>query len=220
MDRPRHPSCYSNLVAYGAYGSLCIRLTLTNIGGQILNTKLYTLLYSLLIAVYMYSKCTSVLWGEWPIVFAVPPPTNDSPESVIVIPSFGLQYETQRGLPGIPLLTSRHFIPLTYLQDFVINEGLHGWNVRYYLAALEQSPLDTISLHVPYQVCYLRIAYKAFTESSSEHTTPLSSSTGSLPGSSRNGVPSPSQQINRRAVPVTENMTNYNRYEHKTYLNT
>ncbi|KIP08186.1 hypothetical protein PHLGIDRAFT_390456 [Phlebiopsis gigantea 11061_1 CR5-6] len=98
------------------------------------NTRLYSFLYTLLIGTYVYSKCTNVLW-----------------ESVIVIHSFGIQYETHRGLPGIPLLMSRHFIPLTCLQDFVINEGLHGWNVRYYLAALEQSPHGTISLHVPFE---------------------------------------------------------------------
>lgn len=75
-------------------------------------------------------------------------------ESVIIIPSFGLQFETHTGLPGVPLFASRRFIPFTYLQDFIINEGLRGWNVRYYLAAIEKSQDGAISLHVPYEVRY------------------------------------------------------------------
>ena len=71
---------------------------------------------------------------------------------MILIPSFGLQFETHKGLPGIPLFTTRHFIPFVYLQDFVINEGLRGWNIRYYLAAIEKPKEGGISIHVAYEV--------------------------------------------------------------------
>lgn len=70
----------------------------------------------------------------------------------MVLPSLGLQLETQRGLPSVPLFTSRKFIPLTALRDFVINEGLHGWSVRYYLAAMQESPNGGITIDVPFEV--------------------------------------------------------------------
>lgn len=76
-------------------------------------------------------------------------------ESVVVLPSLGLQLETQRGLPFVPLFTSRRFIPLTALRDFVINEGLHGWSVRYYLAIIQESPNGNITIDVPFEVSYV-----------------------------------------------------------------
>jgi len=51
-------------------------------------------------------------------------------ESVIVLPSKDLQLETHRGV--------------------IINEGLYGWNVRYYLAVLKKVG-KTQSLHVLYE---------------------------------------------------------------------
>ncbi|KAH9952150.1 hypothetical protein B0H21DRAFT_715986 [Amylocystis lapponica] len=86
------------------------------------------------VLVYAYVRCTQVLW-----------------ESVVVLPSLGLQFETHRGLPSIPLTVSRNFIPLSSMQDFIINEGLRGWNVRYYLAAIQRSRRDAISLDVAYE---------------------------------------------------------------------
>ncbi|KAI0724114.1 GPI-GlcNAc transferase complex, PIG-H component-domain-containing protein [Fomitopsis betulina] len=83
---------------------------------------------------YAYSRCTQILQ-----------------ESVVVLPSLGLQLETQRGLPFVPLFTSRRFIPLTALRDFVINEGLHGWSVRYYLAIIQESPNGNITIDVPFE---------------------------------------------------------------------
>lgn len=73
-------------------------------------------------------------------------------ESILVLPSLGLQLETHRGLPNIPLFVSKRFIPLMYLQDFVINEGLRGWNVRYYLTAIQNSDDGKKSLEVAYEV--------------------------------------------------------------------
>jgi phosphatidylinositol N-acetylglucosaminyltransferase subunit H len=73
-------------------------------------------------------------------------------ESVVVIPPHGVQLETHRGLPSWPLMSSRRFIPMISLHDFVINEGLHRWNVRFYLAAIKLSG-EEVSLQVAYEVC-------------------------------------------------------------------
>ncbi|KAJ6596778.1 hypothetical protein DFH09DRAFT_825236, partial [Mycena vulgaris] len=74
-------------------------------------------------------------------------------ESVIIIPPHGIQLETHRGLPWFaPLTVTRRFIPLASLQDFVIHEGLSGWNVRYYLAAIRLSSSGDFRLHVAYEV--------------------------------------------------------------------
>jgi len=81
----------------------------------------------------IWSKCTQVLF-----------------ESVVVVPPHGLQLETHRGLPSWPLMSSRTFIPLISLHDFVINEALSRWNVRFYLAAIKQSG-DEVSLQVAYE---------------------------------------------------------------------
>ena len=75
-------------------------------------------------------------------------------ESVLAIPSLGLQLETHRGIPGIPLFVSRRFIPAIYLQDVIINEGLRRWDVRYYLAAMQCSNEGGFNLKVAYEVCF------------------------------------------------------------------
>ena len=41
---------------------------------------------------------------------------------------------------------------MSTLQDFVINEGLHGWNVRYYLTAIERKNPNDFALQVAYEV--------------------------------------------------------------------
>jgi len=71
------------------------------------------------LALFLYQKATRVLW-----------------ESVLVLPSYGIQLETHRGLPSRPLFVSRKFIPLAEVKDVLINEGLRRWDVRYYLAVL------------------------------------------------------------------------------------
>jgi len=91
------------------------------------------LIFSLVALIYF--KCTQVLF-----------------ESVIVIPPHGIQFETHRGLPWFsPLVVKRRFIPLASLQDFVIHEGLNGWNVRYYLAAIQLSGSGDFQLRVAYE---------------------------------------------------------------------
>ncbi|KAJ7098033.1 hypothetical protein B0H15DRAFT_638770 [Mycena belliarum] len=89
----------------------------------------------LISAFLTYFKCTQVVF-----------------ESVIVIPYHGIQLETHRGLPWFPSITvERRFIPIASLQDFVIHEGLSGWNVRYYLAAVRLSRSGNYQLHVAYE---------------------------------------------------------------------
>jgi len=101
---------------------------------KILLTQLRALAMLVVVVVYAYLKCTQVLW-----------------ESVIAIPSLGIQLETRRGPPSLPLFASRHFIPLAFLQDFIINEGLRGWDVRYYAAAIKSTPDGGTSLKVAYE---------------------------------------------------------------------
>jgi len=81
-------------------------------------------------------------------------PTNNSDlgfvESVIVLPSKDLQLEVHRGPPGRSMFVERRMIPASTISAVIINEGLHGWNVRYYLAVLTKVE-ETQSLHVLYE---------------------------------------------------------------------
>jgi len=72
---------------------------------------------------------------------------------VIVLPSKDLQLEVHRGLPGRPMFIERRVIPASTVSAVIINEGLHGWNVRYYLAVLTKVG-ETQSLHVVYEVSF------------------------------------------------------------------
>jgi len=82
----------------------------------------------------VYRKITQVLW-----------------ESILVLPPYGIQLETHRGLPSLPLFVSRRFIPLTEVQDVLINEGLRRWDVRYYLAVLYSPRQGEQRLEVAYE---------------------------------------------------------------------
>ena len=75
-------------------------------------------------------------------------------ESIVVLPSLGVQLETRRGSPlfSRPLFTGRRFIPLCALQDIIIGEGLHRWDVRYCLAFMNGNRADMIILEVAYEV--------------------------------------------------------------------
>lgn len=73
-------------------------------------------------------------------------------ESVIVIPTHGIQLETHRGLPGLRLSSSRRFIELAALEDVVIHEGLRGWDVRFYLTTIKLAASSAFSLEVAYEV--------------------------------------------------------------------
>jgi phosphatidylinositol glycan class H protein len=70
---------------------------------------------------------------------------------VIVLPSKDLQLEVHRGLPGRSMFVERRVIPASTISGVIINEGLYGWNVRYYLAVLTKVD-ETQSLHVLYEV--------------------------------------------------------------------
>ena len=74
------------------------------------------------------------------------------PESVVILPSLGIQLETHRGLAGRSLFVARKFIPWSSLEDFLINEGLRGWNVRYYLVAINRTPQGALQLEVAFEV--------------------------------------------------------------------
>ncbi|KIM80721.1 hypothetical protein PILCRDRAFT_821977 [Piloderma croceum F 1598] len=94
-----------------------------------------TITASVLCVYFVWVKCTQVLY-----------------ESVIVIAPHGIQLETHRGFPPSSVLSaSRRFIPMSALQDFVINEGLRRWNVRYYLTAIQRNGENDFSLHVAYE---------------------------------------------------------------------
>jgi phosphatidylinositol N-acetylglucosaminyltransferase subunit H len=71
-------------------------------------------------------------------------------ESVIVLPSKDLELETHRGPLGRPMFVERRVIPASSISGVIINEGLYGWNVRYYLAILTK--VEPRSLHVLYEV--------------------------------------------------------------------
>jgi phosphatidylinositol glycan class H protein len=75
-----------------------------------------------------------------------------SAESVVVLSPHGVQLETHYGFPSIPLMVSRRFIPTISLQDFVVIEGLHHWNVRYFLAVIKRSESGGFSLEPVYEV--------------------------------------------------------------------
>lgn len=67
-------------------------------------------------------------------------------ESVVVLPAYGLQLESHRGLSipfsniSIPLSSNRRFIPTDSIQDVLVNEGLRRWNWHYYLIIVTRTP--------------------------------------------------------------------------------
>lgn len=74
-------------------------------------------------------------------------------ESVVVVAPHGIQLETHRGFPPSTVLSvSRCFIPAAALEDFVINEGLRRWSVRYYLVAIQKTRFNEYILQVAYEV--------------------------------------------------------------------
>ena len=70
---------------------------------------------------------------------------------MIVSPSKDVQLEVHRGLGGRSIFVERRVIPASTISAVIINEGLYGWNVRYYLAVLTKVD-ETQSLHVIYEV--------------------------------------------------------------------
>lgn len=89
---------------------------------------------SVVLLLYAYTRSTQIQW-----------------ESVVILPSLGVQFETHKGFAGISLLAARKFIPWASLEDFLINEGLYGWNVRYYCVALNRTPQGSLQLEVAFE---------------------------------------------------------------------
>ncbi|KAI0636796.1 hypothetical protein C8Q77DRAFT_525005 [Trametes polyzona] len=100
----------------------------------ILINPVYGVFAAVLALLYVYSRVTRVIW-----------------ESVVILPSLGIQLETHRGPSGIPLFASRRFVPWASLEDFLINEGLRGWDVRYYLVAVSRTQQGALKLDVAFE---------------------------------------------------------------------
>jgi hypothetical protein len=105
--------------------------------------------------IFVWFKCTQVLYGQSPSNRSCPQFLANCTESVIAYPPHGLQLETHRGFPPHPLTVSRRFVPLTSLQDFFINEGLRRWDVRFYLVAMSKSSKGRYSLEVAYEASFI-----------------------------------------------------------------
>lgn len=71
---------------------------------------------------------------------------------MVVFPSLGIQLETHRGFAGVSLLASRTFVAWSSLEDFLINEGIRGWDIRYYLVAITRTSQEAIKLEVAFEV--------------------------------------------------------------------
>jgi GPI-GlcNAc transferase complex, PIG-H component len=71
---------------------------------------------------------------------------SSNTESVLVLPAYGVQLESHRGLSipfsgiTVPLSRNRCFIPTDSIQDILVNEGLRIWNWHYYLVVLTRTP--------------------------------------------------------------------------------
>ncbi|KAM5531027.1 hypothetical protein V8D89_015299 [Ganoderma adspersum] len=89
---------------------------------------------SVVLLLYMYTRSTQIQW-----------------ESVVILPSLGVQFETHKGFAGISLLAARKFVPWASLEDFLINEGLYGWDVRYYSVAMNRTPQGSLQLEVAFE---------------------------------------------------------------------
>ena len=139
----------------------------------------------MMVLVYVYTRSTQIQWGKWLIFYHMAHWTLIFPyvESVVILPSLGVQFETHKGFAGVSLLAARKFIPWASLEDFLINEGLYGWNVRYYCVAMNRTPHGSLQLEVAFEVGGLRNSsvgnlpnpplrtYSQGSQSSSRYTT-------------------------------------------------
>ena len=53
---------------------------------------------------------------------------------------------------NLSLSASRTFIPWSSLEDFLINEGIRGWDIRYYLVAITRTSQGDVKLQVAFEV--------------------------------------------------------------------
>ncbi|KAG1756519.1 uncharacterized protein EDB91DRAFT_1325549 [Suillus paluster] len=119
----------------GRWIDLCLPVVISFIWPRVRGSTMLCAFAVLTVGFIIYCRCTQVIH-----------------ESVLVFPAFGIQLETHRGYPLLkPLFVSRRFIHASLLEDFIINEGLRRWNVRYYLAAVHRSSTDTIAIDVVFE---------------------------------------------------------------------
>jgi len=111
-------------------------LALSFVWLRVQDNTLALLAIVLVTAFLIWSRCNQVLY-----------------ESVMLFPPHGIQIESYRGFPSLePFFVSRNFIPLDALEDFVIHEGLHRFNVRFFIAALKRSESSNeLSIHVAFE---------------------------------------------------------------------
>ncbi|KAI0327170.1 hypothetical protein GY45DRAFT_1309203 [Cubamyces sp. BRFM 1775] len=100
----------------------------------IISTRWHAIGAALVLLAYIHHRTTQLLW-----------------ESVVIIPSLGLQLETHRGFAGISLSASQRFVPWSSLEDFLINEGIRGWNIRYYLVVISRTQQAALKLDVAFE---------------------------------------------------------------------
>ncbi|KAG2158378.1 uncharacterized protein EDB93DRAFT_1076902 [Suillus bovinus] len=114
---------------------LCLPVVISFIWPRLRDSNTWCAFVVLVVGFTIYCRCAQVLH-----------------ESVLVFPAYGIQLETHRGYPLLkPLFVSRRFIHASMLEDFVINEGLRRWNVRYYLAAVHGSTTEKIAVDVAFE---------------------------------------------------------------------
>ncbi|KAF8275109.1 hypothetical protein EI94DRAFT_1560103 [Lactarius quietus] len=113
-QRGRIDGFFSWITGFDAFMVILVGVLWTSVRNAVL-----TICTGIGLVLLAYQKTTRVLW-----------------ESVLVLPSYGIQLETHRGLPSLPLFVSRKFIPLADVKDVLINEGLRRWDLRYYLTVL------------------------------------------------------------------------------------
>lgn len=124
---------------------------------------------SFLTLLYVYNQCTQVIYGmRGSCVETITYKIDDYSESVQIIAFYGIQLETARGIripffPPVSLMSRKRFIALPYIRDIVINEGLWGWNVRYYLCVIKDTQKD-LTLEVVFEVCFFDIFVSFRTE--------------------------------------------------------
>ncbi|RPD80247.1 hypothetical protein L226DRAFT_454737 [Lentinus tigrinus ALCF2SS1-7] len=118
----------------GLWFDACLLLGLAYYWNAIVETLPRLAASALVTSLYLYSRSTQVLW-----------------ESVMIFPVLGIQLETHRGVAGLSLLASRKFIPWSSLEDFLINEGIRGWDIRYYLVAINRTPQGALQLAVAFE---------------------------------------------------------------------
>ncbi|KAG1754507.1 hypothetical protein EDB19DRAFT_1892490 [Suillus lakei] len=110
---------------------LCLPVVISFIWPKFRGSTMLCAFAVLVVGFTVYCRCAQVLH-----------------ESVLVFPAYGIQLETHRGYPLLkPLFVSRRFIHASLLEDFIINEGLRRWNVRYYLAC--SNSIQNILPHFP-----------------------------------------------------------------------